>query len=322
MKLSVIIPLHNGGEPFDNNLHLLGCSRLVPDEIIVVDDASTDHSQNFASNRGLPVLKIPPPQRGPAFARNRGAAAASGDVLVFLDSDVAVHDDTLWLIEKYLSEQPDWAAVFGSYDDHPAARNFVSLYKNLLHSYTHQSSRSQSGSFWAGCGAIRSAIFKKLNGFDETYNRPTIEDIELGSRLADAGYRVRLCQDILVTHLKKWSLGSLLRTDILQRAIPWSLLIIRKKRIPDDLNVTVKNRWSALTAWMLILASILSVWMKGPGVVALAAFIASIALNVPLYKYFIRHGGLLFTPIGYLLHQFYLLYSSATFVVIWLWEKI
>ena len=48
-----------------------------------------------------------------------------------------------------------WRRFFGSYDDTPTDRGFVSRYKNLLHHYVHQTARREASTFWTGLGAVR-----------------------------------------------------------------------------------------------------------------------------------------------------------------------
>jgi GT2 family glycosyltransferase len=83
----------------------------------------------------------------------------------------------------------------------------------LLHHYVHQISKEEAATFWGACGAIRREVFLKVEGFDERYRRPAIEDIELGYRLTGAGYRVRLLKGLMVTHLKRWDLLTMLKAD-------------------------------------------------------------------------------------------------------------
>src|SRR5262249_14448614 len=153
----------------------------------------------------------------------------------FLDADVCVHADTLARIERHFSEHPEVAAIMGSYDDRPASAGVVSQFKNLFHHYVHQHSRTDAGTFWAGCGAVRAAAFTAVGGFDETYTRPCIEDIELGIRLRRQGQRIELDHDVQVTHLKRWTLGNLVTTDVRDRALPWLLLMWRDRTLPNDL---------------------------------------------------------------------------------------
>src|SRR5947207_1321887 len=81
-------------------------------------------------------------------------------------------------------------ALIGSYDESPLSAGFVSQYRNLLHCYTHQNGRREASTFWAGCGAMRRDRFVHHAGFDERYRYPSIEDIELGVRLRQAGERI------------------------------------------------------------------------------------------------------------------------------------
>jgi len=316
VTLSVIIPVHNGGDEFLLCLEALEKSTRCPDEFIVADDASTDSSGQLARHYGADVLNLGPVPSGPAFARNRGAERTSGDILVFLDADVAIHPNALARMEGYLAEHPGIAAVFGSYDAHPRAGGLVSRYKNLLHHYVHQHSRKEASTFWGACGAIRRQAFAAVGGFSEEYLRPKIEDIEFGVRLRRAGYRVWLCADIQVTHLKAWTLYSLLRTDILDRAIPWTRLILQNTNLPSELNLGVRSRLSAVTAWAA--ATSLALGLRWPWVLVatLISLMAVVVLNADLYRFFHRQGGFGFAIGAAGLHVLYLLYSSLVFVLV------
>ena len=288
-------------------------STRPPDELIIVDDASTDGSAQLAARFGTVVVCQNHRPIGPARARNLGAGQSQGDILLFLDADVMVHTNTLELVERHFTEHPEIAALFGSYDDRPPHRNWVSLYKNLQHHFVHHQSQREASSFWTGVGAVRRDVFLRLGGFASSYSRPSIEDIELGVRLKASGYRIHVCPDVQVTHLKRWNIYSLLRTDILDRAIPWTRLIYSTSRLPIDLNLDWKSRLSALCVWGLLVFFILGLWFPFVwiGVPALAGFL--IAANFPLYRFFYQRGGLWFAAGAVLLHFFYFFYSSLTF---------
>lgn len=316
MTLSVIIPVHNGGDDLRLCLDALEVSTRYPDEIIVADDASTDGSGHLARQRGVGVLSLDGPSHGPAFARNRGAEKACGDILVFLDADVAIHCDALARMERYLTERPEIAAVFGSYDAEPRAGGLVSRYKNLLHHYVHQHSRREASTFWGACGAIRREAFAALGGFNEDYARPKIEDIEFGVRLRRAGHRVWLCADVQVTHLKRWTFAGLLRADIFDRAIPWTRLILQNTRLPSELNLDIRSRLSALAAWAGLALLLLAFWRPWAVVgTALSLAVVSV-LNADLHRFFHRQGGFWFATGAAGLHLLYLLYSSLVFALV------
>ena len=241
--ISIIIPVYNGSQYLNLCLDVLIASSYPSYEIIVVDDASTDDSAEISRQKGVTVLQLPE-QSGPAAARNYGAQKARGDILFFVDADVVVQKDTITRVAADFQKNLEVAAVFGSYDDEPAEKDFCSQYKNLYHHFVHQQSSHEAVTFWAGCGAIRSDAFHEVGGFDpKTYPRPSIEDIELGYRLRSRGYRILLDKELQVKHLKRWWLGGLLRTDIFCRAVPWSKLILESQEMVKDLNLQVSDKY-------------------------------------------------------------------------------
>ena len=116
-----------------------------------------------------------PKSGGPAKARNIGAKAATGNIILFIDADVELHPTTVLRVIAVFQDRPEVAAIIGSYDDAPGATNFLSQYKNLFHHYTHQAAKEEASTFWGACGAIRRDVFLSLEGFDESYRRPCIE---------------------------------------------------------------------------------------------------------------------------------------------------
>jgi GT2 family glycosyltransferase len=315
--ISVIVPVYNGGASLDRCLTAVAASGRAPEEIIVVDDVSTDDSAEIARRRGAAVLRMPR-RSGPGAARNHGALAARGEVLFFVDADVAIRRDALERVARALGADPGVGAVFGSYDDAPTEENFISQYKNLYHHFVHQRSEGEATTFWAGCGAVRRGVFAALGGFDAArYTRPSIEDIELGYRMRRAGYRIRLDKQLQGTHLKRWTLASLLRADVLHRAMPWSRLILEHGTILNDLNLRTADRFSAALVCLmagLVVASPLHPWLL-LGVVPLLCGV--VVLNREVYGFFRRRRGLRFAAMVLPMQLMYFLYSAAAFVVCW-----
>jgi hypothetical protein len=312
VAISVIIPVYNGAAFLGRCLESLKHSELQPAELIVVDDSSADGSKEIAAAMGAVTLRAER-QAGPGAARNFGAARSSGDVLVFVDSDVCVHPDTLSRILARFDAEPDLDALIGSYDDDPAAPGFVSQYKNLLNHYVHQHGRPDATTFWSACGAIRRSVFLAEGGYDESYVRPAIEDIDLGYRLRKAGHCVALDGTIQVKHLKRWTLGGLLRCDVFDRALPWTRLILESGRLPNDLNVAVSQRISALLAWMSAGFAAAGVWLPALFAPAFLAAAANVALNRRFFRLLAARRGWPFAAGALPLHFAYYLYSSFTF---------
>jgi GT2 family glycosyltransferase len=314
--VSVVVPMYNGATTIERCLTPL-LAMLVRGEIreiVVVDDCSTDRSREIVAAFPAVRLERAARQSGPGAARNQGAAAASGTHLWFVDADVIVHAGCANVLVQAFSEA-DVAAVFGSYDDSPDARNFLSQYKNLVHRYYHRRGNASASTFWAGCGAIERSLFLGLGGFDaERYPCPSIEDIELGYRVIAAGRRIVVHPELQGKHLKEWRLANLLHTDIARRALPWSRLMLERGELTDDLNLDTGERFRAALA--LAAGVALLAWITGyaPIWLAAAALGAAAVANAELIRFFNSHRGSWFAACAFLYHQFYYAYSSASFV--------
>ena len=317
--ISAVMPVYNGAAVLSASLAPLVAMQRAGEiaEIIVVDDGSTDASASIAADCGARLL--PSGGRlGPGGARNVAAADAAGEILWFVDADVVVHDDAARALREAFRASGA-AAVFGSYDDRPPARNFLSQYKNLVHRFYHQRGAGEADTFWAGCGAIRRDLFLACGGFDAaSYPYPSIEDIELGFRLRQRGLGIALAPQLQATHLKVWRLGNLLHTDIARRALPWSRLIQARSGLPDALNVTLGERLNAALAALLILAMALAASGVAPPWLPLAVLVAVGVGNARLFAFFRRARGAAFALAGVAFHQLYYLYSAGAYVWCWL----
>ena len=330
--ISVVIPVHNGGEYLSRCLDALLASSYESYELIVVDDASTDDSAEIARKKGVAVFQLPH-KSGPATARNLGAEMAKGDIVLFIDSDVLVRHDTISRVVSDFMNNPDLAAVFGSYDDSPDATDYLSQYRNLFHHFIHQDSKIEANTFWAGCGAIRRNVFLKLKGFNELqYSKPSIEDIELGMRMRMMGHRILLDKELQVKHLKRWQWLPMIKTDICQRAVPWSQLILESNRLPKDLNLRISHRISSalvgllsMAIFLLSLESLNLIRTGGSGfflMICLVLVLVLLALNREFYLFLFRKRGLSFTLFGILIHFLYYLYSGSSFFLCWIFHKL
>jgi hypothetical protein len=291
--LSIIVPVRDGEHFLAASLTALRSSDLPSGswELIVVDDSSCDRSAEVAARYADRVVRLADGPDGPAFARNRGADVASGAVLVFVDADVCVHPDALRRMTEIFECESDVSAVFGAYDLTPAARGLISQYRNLLHRYVHQRDAGDAVTFWAGCGAVRADVFARCGGFDEALVQASIEDIELGYRMSALGHRIVLRPEIQGRHLKRWTLRSMIVTDVRQRGIPWMrLLMSGKVRPAATLNIRISEQACTMLVVIGCLASFAWLWSGAVAwlVVASAAMAATLAINGPLLAWFAR----------------------------------
>ena len=249
-RLTVIIPVHNGADSLGECLE---CVRKAgtAGQVVVVNDGSTDGSERIAARFSAQVISLPG-NSGPAAARNAGAAVATGDVLCFVDDDVFIPQDFLHRGLEYLDAHANWAALFASYTRDSVAENLCSRYKNLVQHDTHQHARREAITFCGGFGFIRRRIFEEAHGFDESLR--WVEDIDLGYRLHNKGYRIRLCPDLQARHAKLYTLRDLIVSDFRGRAIPWTELMVRHRIFRSDLNLGPANLLSVPVSYLLPLS--------------------------------------------------------------------
>jgi glycosyltransferase involved in cell wall biosynthesis len=318
MRVSVIVPVYDDAA---NIAECVGTLKVVaPDtELIVVDDGSRDDSAAVAARAGAHVVRQPR-NAGAAAARNAGVHAATGEILVFVDADVVAGRDAVARLVGVLDADPDLAAVFGSYDDAPRAPDLVSQYRNLLHHFVHQHGAGDASTFWAGLGAVRRPAFDAVGGFDPSVRG--IEDIELGYRLRANGFRIRLDPRIQGTHLKRWTLASVLRTDAFMRALPWARLLVAGRAPLDHLNVTTSQRASVALVLLALAAAPLAIVVPGLAIVSAAALVAVVALNGRLFTFFARTRGLAFAIVTVPLVLLYYVESGLAYAWAWLEHRL
>lgn len=276
MKITAVVPAFNADWCIERAISGLLAAGFKAIDIVVADDASTDRTPDIATALGVRLLRLET-NAGAANARNAGAALADGDVILFVDADVVVLPDVRTRLLASLGSSPDLDAVFGLYDDKPHCPGVVGRFRNLLHHFVHLHGPDQPHSFWTGCGAVRRSVFADLGGFDARLRM--MEDVEFGMRLTSAGGQVLLDRQMRARHLKCWSLRSMIRMDILDRAIPWSRLLLFRHTLVNELNLDQRHRVSAI--FVLLVAACLGLAMLDPRwlLVSGAAFLVFVLLN-------------------------------------------
>lgn len=309
--VSIIVPAYNAREYLMLSLPAIKRSDYKNFELIVVDDNSSDGSGELAEKYADNVIRTAK-RLAPGKARNIGASAAKGDILLFIDADVQVLPETVSLAVKSMVENRGIGAVFGSYDEEPYEKNFFSQYKNLFHHYVHQMSGDEVSTFWAGCGAIWRELFLRVGGFPEKYSTPAIEDVELGYKLSENNEKIRLVKELQVKHLKKWDLKGFLKADIFYRAVPWTKLAF-KKGLPLDLNFKLSDRISGVLATVFFINFIFVFQFPSLLICSLILAIVLLYLNRGLYRFFFNKRGASFTIASVFFHWLYYFYSAAVF---------
>ncbi|MFN9592208.1 MAG: glycosyltransferase [Pirellulaceae bacterium] len=311
--LAVIIPAFNASKTICFCLQSVLRAGVTKDNIVVVDDGSTDSTFALASEFGVRVVQQA--RCGPASARNLGAGLVDAEILFFLDADCTLAVDALDRVGQFFLENPKIDALIGSYDDLPAESNILSQYKNLMHHRVHQESPGNTETFWSACGAIRRDAFHAIGGFEERFARASVEDIHLGYRLRDAGFITVLDPRIQVRHWKRWSALNLLETDFFHRAIPWSLMILSGGGFQETLNISSKQRSKVMLSLLVVLFAV-ATWFYRPAFFGvISSLIGLLLLDWDQLKWLKRKRGLRFTACVLPWHWLSHLYSGIGFTV-------
>jgi glycosyltransferase involved in cell wall biosynthesis len=317
--VSVIVPVWNGKDTVRRCLQCLYQSTYRDFEVIVVDDGSTDATRSVVA--GFPCQVYGIENAGPGAARNYGSKHACGEILFFLDADILVNPDSLEKIVEIFNQRPELDALFGSFNKNTPPENFVTQYKNLLHHYTHQTAERDAATFCGGFGAIRHDRFREVGGFDRRHR--FLEDVEMGMRMRRAGMTILLERDLQFTHCKRYSLGSLIRSDLFGRAVPWTRLVLSARVFRNDLNTRTHNVLSvpvsiASAAGMMILPAA-AAFSPQAGICTAALIAACVLafgwLNRRFLGFLRKERGAVFALRGALLLWIGYLYSALGVVI-------
>jgi glycosyltransferase involved in cell wall biosynthesis len=193
--LSIVIPAYRAEAHLGRCLDALAPAAQTAEEgrweVIVVDDLSPDGTAALAEARGARVVRHER-NRGAAAARNTGAAAAQGEILLFVDSDVVPAPG---IVAGTLAafEAASTVAATGRYDPEPANETAFAHYKALWTFWNWEitgAATGESGHLQGALAAMRKDVFEAIGGFDEAYQGGNVEDYELSSRLREAGHRI------------------------------------------------------------------------------------------------------------------------------------
>jgi glycosyltransferase involved in cell wall biosynthesis len=210
IDFSVVVPVYNSERTLAFCLQALANQTLPRErfEVIVVDDGSTDGTSKIA--REFDVRYMFQKNQGPASARNIGADAAAGSIILFTDSDCIPFSD--WL-EKMVQPFTDSlvVAVKGRYKTRQtelvarfAQMEFEDRYDMLKKSVSIDMIDTYSAAF-------RKDVFKRMGGFDSRFPKANNEDTELSYRLAAAGYKMVFNPDAVVFHIHPSTLARYLK---------------------------------------------------------------------------------------------------------------
>jgi glycosyltransferase involved in cell wall biosynthesis len=316
MLFSICIPVRDDPQNLARCLAGFAGQNLTDCEIFVCDDGSrVPLTREQFSSAGVEFTLVRQVGQGPSVARNHLARMATGQFLFFVDADTVPRARLVENAKRIVAENPQIDAFYGSYDDEPFHKTLISSYRNLLHHFTHHQSAKGGESvstFWCGCGVIRRDLYLDFGGLSEFYDKPSIEDIELGTRISARGHKVKIYPDLQVKHLKKWTLRNWLHTDLFRRGIPWVRLMRATNDWASQLNFSWAQRMASLGAVVFVLSLPLILLRIEFALVSLVSLAAFLAPNLPFIDLVRRKRGIVSAIAVIPLHLMYALICVAS----------
>lgn len=208
MRVSIIIPTYHRPERIAACLAALEHLNYPTFEVIVVDDGSPVPVQS--GPRPYPLQILRQPNAGPAAARNRGAAAAQGELLAFLDDDCRPHPG--WLTALTAAWQK--GALVGGATRNACPQNPYSTFNQQLLDSARNWFRQHSSplDFLPSNNLLVEAdAYRRLHGFGESYPLAAAEDRDLCARWLQDGGTFRLAPDAWIDHDHPQTFASFLR---------------------------------------------------------------------------------------------------------------
>ncbi len=296
ITISVIVPAYNAEKTLADCLSAIRASDWKDYELIVIDDGSSDGTNEIASRFADRVVRHPVNQGRPRV-RNAASAIGRGEIIVNIDSDVIIRPDALARINELFQNDKDIAAATGLLAKQHPHFNFSSQYKNLYMHHMFRRLPRNVSFLYGSIFAIRSGVSDKC-----CLDLPFAEDTEFGQRLAGAGCKIVLDQNLQVVHLKKYSLATLIKNDF---RIPfyWAQLFLKnrgwrqwKNNGAGFAHASRSQLLSLLVVSALIGDRIIGYFAFFPVPVALYATAAAawLALNAGLFRFLYEERGALF----------------------------
>jgi glycosyltransferase involved in cell wall biosynthesis len=288
--VSVIVPNYNGEKALPLCLEAISRQDYPLHEVVVVDDCSSDRSVEVAERLGAHVVRTPA-NGGAAVARNTGAAAATGEILFFVDSDVALAPESVSSAVAMLTADPAVGAVCGIDDPDPLiGDSMVKAYRTLQHHYWTSSTAGPVSFLLSAMFAIRARVFAEIGSFNPALRYT--EEVDFGHRI---GQRYTLLATPAIhgqlDHDRQ--LWPLLR-KLFHRGRTRMPLYLRKRRFAQGYETGIRA-WGSVAAFLAVPALALPV-LLGPAWLAVPVLLltASLACDAGMYRFVYRKRGLAF----------------------------
>jgi GT2 family glycosyltransferase len=309
--VSIVIPNRDGAATIGACLAAALASRARGFEVVVVDDASDDGSVELVSRFPVKLVRLEA-HGGVSRARNAGARAATGELLLFIDADCLLHPDALAAARAAYGDRTD-LVLGGTYTPVPADEDFYSRFQSaFIHHF--ETKRAAPDYVAAHAMLVDAEAFRRSGGFVEGAFigvAASVEDVELSHRLRGAGCELAMCPALRVTHVFRFSLARSL-SNAVKKARTWTAYSLLHRDLLADSGTAsreLKANVALALAAALLVAGAAAARAAWPLASAGALLALDLHVNRRLVVAWLEAGGLRFSVLATLYYA--TLYAAA-----------
>lgn len=235
--VSVVVPVYNAERTIAEVLAALERSEYRDFETVLVHDHSTDNTaavlRELAGKYDFRLIEFPE-NRGVSKARNAGAQAAHGEILLYIDADCIVLPDTIGRCIEEL-QRGESISVGGAYTPDAWDKDFFSNFQSLYINYV-ETKNEHPDYIATHCMAIPRQVYLDFGGFREDFfvgHAASVEDVELSHRLLAAGYQLSRPRDIAVQHMFGYNLRRSVKNAV-KKSRYWTMYSLHNRDVMKD----------------------------------------------------------------------------------------
>jgi len=312
--ISIVIPNRNGAATIGPCLTAALASRYGRFEVVVVDDASEDASAEIIDAFPCKLVRLER-HEGVSRARNAGARASAGELLLFIDADCLLERDALSIANASFGRRRN-RILGGTYTPLPHDGDFFSAFQSVF--IHHFETKSAVPDYVAAHAMVIDAeVFRDSGGFIERSFigvAASVEDVELCHRLRRAGCELAMNPDFRVKHIFRFSLRRSLGNAI-KKARTWTRYSMANRDLFADsgaASLELKANVASLLAQGVLVASSVASGAAWPMALALPLLALDLAVNRRLVAAWLRARGVSFCVLATLYYT--TLYAVAVAV--------
>ena len=233
-SISVVIPVYNGEAVIAETLDSVRDQSYDNVEIIVVNDSSTDRTKEICERPDVKLINLDE-NAGPANARNIGVGEATGEIILFIDTGVALDEpDTLSKLSWKFVERPDIAGVVMIRNKKALNPGLTPKFWAMINYFEWLRAPEYHTSFATERSAVRASVIQGMKLFDGDYKAADVEDHEFGFRLHEMGHKILVAHEIIVSD--RFDTLRQATKKLLRRSFYWFRLFTKRKQFDTVWN--------------------------------------------------------------------------------------